>query len=100
MLQVSRADDLFLVSLQYLGRVCCIWTDRCAAEASLVIIVHLLLRLHMPDVVLGVQVVVALVINHLSGMVEHFRPRVVTLQDHGTARSLLKTDTRMFLLLA
>ena len=98
---VTGVHNLLLVGLENLGRVSCVRADGCAAEASLIIIVHLFLRFHMTNVVvLRVQIVVALVIYHLIRVVEHFsRSRMITLEDHGAARPFFEAYARVLLLL-
>jgi len=45
LLQVASVDNLLLVSLQNLRRVRRVWTRSIPAKASLIVIIHLLLRL-------------------------------------------------------
>lgn len=52
LLQVASVYYLLLISLEDLCRVCRIWTRSVAAKASLIVIIHLLLRFHVPDIVL------------------------------------------------
>lgn len=93
---------LLLVALEYLSRMGGAWAYRVAAEASLIVVVHLLLRLHMPYIVaLRVHIVVAFIVYHLTRViVQHFGPRVVALEHHRAAGSLFEADARVLLLLA
>lgn len=78
-------------------RACC-----GATEASLIVIIHLLLRLHITHIVaLGsvlLIMVVPFIVHHLAWIVQYFRTRMIPLQDHGTARPLLKANAAMLLL--
>ena len=86
-LQVPGVYDGLLGAGQHLrSRVRGVWTRHRATEASLVIVVHLLLRLHVSQIVLLVKIIVLLlIVDHLVLIIEHFGALVVTLQHHGAA---------------
>lgn len=99
-LQIPCVDNLLLVPLDDLGGVRCVWTCGRSTEASLIVIVHLLLCFHVSHVVLRVQVVVPLsIVRDLVRVAQHLRTLVVTLEDHCTARSLLEAHASTVLLL-
>lgn len=99
LLQVASVYYLLLISLEDLCRVCRIWTRSVAAKASLIVIIHLLLRFHVPDIVLWILLVVSFVIYHLRGIVQHFWTSMITLENHCTTGSFFETNTSMLGLL-
>ena len=93
LLQVASVDNLLLVSLQNLRRVRRVWTRSITAKASLIVIIHLLLRLKVPDIVLRILLVVSLVVYHLVSIVQYFWTSMITLKNHCTARSFFETNS-------
>ena len=84
--QVAGVYYLLLVCLQNLRRVGSVWTGSRSAEASLIVVVHLLLRLHVAHIALRVEVVVSFIICYLVRVVQHVLwTLMVALKNHGTA---------------
>lgn len=99
-LQVSGVHDGLLGARQHLrSRVRGVGTRYRATEASLVIVVHLLLRLHISHVLLVKIIVLLLVVDHLVLIVEHLGALVVTLQYHGAAGPFFVVQSTVLLLL-
>ena len=69
----------------------CVGARSRPAEASLIVIVHLFLRLQVPYIVVRI-LVVSFVIYHLVWIVQDLRARVIPLENHGAAGPLLETD--------
>ena len=84
-IDVTCVDDCFLVALEHLSGVRRVWAGCGATEASLIDIVHLLLRLHLPNVVLRIHVVVSLVTYYILWILQDLWALVVALQNHSTA---------------